>query len=155
MMARAPRNIRTPLKQRWRQFRYVCLPYVVFGLTVAATAWLWQQHAGPSGLSGRVTARRGTIAAGVAAEMLPLPGGQLAQLDLNSVVKKGDVIVMFDTSLLDTSFQPVGFSIVSSNALATSLSHSSPKHRSSSGRKRYERRRTSGQPRRPMTTTEP
>ncbi|MCH8046029.1 MAG: HlyD family efflux transporter periplasmic adaptor subunit [Planctomycetes bacterium] len=100
-MARAPRNIRTPLKQRWRQFRYVCLPYVVFGLTVAATAWLWQQHAGPSGLSGRVTARRGTIAAGVAAEMLPLPGGQLAQLDLNSVVKKGDVIVMFDTSLLE------------------------------------------------------
>lgn len=101
-MARAPRNIRTPLKQRWRQFRYVCLPYVVFGLTVAATAWLWQQHAGPSGLSGRVTARETTIAAGVPAEMLPLPGGQI---DVHSVVKKDQVIVMLDTSLLEKQIE--------------------------------------------------
>ena len=102
-MTVAPGKIRTPLKQQWRQFRYRFLPVVVFSATVAATAWLWQQHAGPSGFPGRAEAKSANITASVSAAILPLPG--IEPLDRDSVVEKNQVIVMFDTTRLDKEIE--------------------------------------------------
>ncbi|MCH8855554.1 MAG: hypothetical protein IIA03_04785, partial [Proteobacteria bacterium] len=108
-MAVALRKIRTPLKQQWRQFRYRFLPVVVFSATVAATAWLWQQHAGPSGLDGRAEAKSANITARVSAAILPLPG--TAPLERNSVVEQGQLIVELDATLLDKQIEGAKFEL--------------------------------------------
>ena len=102
-MARAPRNIRTPLKQRWRQLRYQFLPYVVFGATIAATVMLWQRHAGPSMAFGTVDTKVASITAAVPAPILPLTdeNGRPVVMALNTVVAKGKQLVQLDTTSVE------------------------------------------------------
>ena len=100
------KRIRTPLRQRWRRFRYSILPFVFFAGFAIFTERLWERQVKPMHAVGEVEAVRIDVAAGTNGTLTELGpnrpnwtlfdhverGGIVARLDDNEALAAADTI---------------------------------------------------------------
>ncbi len=86
-------RIPTPLKHRWRRFRYNVLPVFCFLGCIAATLWLWRERGQIPQTIGEVEAVRLPVAAGVDGKLTPLYDSTFTLFDK---VESGEVIARLD-----------------------------------------------------------
>ncbi len=86
-------RIPTPLKHRWRRFRYNVLPVFCFLGCIAATLWLWNERGQIPQTIGEVEAVRLLVAAGVDGTLTPLYDKTFTRFDR---VESGEVIARLD-----------------------------------------------------------
>ena len=91
-------RIRTPLKQRWRRFRYGVLPPLSFLACVALTLWLWQRQGQLPNAIGEVEVVRLPVAAGVDGKLLPISESQ-PPWELFDTIKNGQLIARLDDAV--------------------------------------------------------
>jgi multidrug resistance efflux pump len=90
-----------PWAQRWNDIRLRVAPFVVFGVAVVCTAWLWNKNWGPMTFVGEVQSPQATVACPQA--------GYLTEVSVEKYgeVRKGDVVAVVRV----TSDQTLGASL--------------------------------------------
>ncbi|MCL4177464.1 MAG: HlyD family efflux transporter periplasmic adaptor subunit [Verrucomicrobia bacterium] len=81
-----------PWAQRWNDFRLRAMPFVVFGVALVCTAWLWNKNWGPMTFVGEVEGPRATVVCTQA--------GYLAEVGVEqyAAVRRGDVVAVVRVS---------------------------------------------------------
>jgi multidrug resistance efflux pump len=90
-----------PWAQRWNDIRLRVAPFVVFGVAVVCTAWLWNKNWGPMTFVGEVQSPRATVACPQAGYLTEVSVEQYGE------VRKGDVVAVVRV----TSDQTMGASL--------------------------------------------
>lgn len=90
-----------PWAQRWNDIRLRVAPFVVFGVAVVCTAWLWNKNWGPMTFVGEVQSPRATVACPQAGYLTEVSVEQYGE------VQKGDVVAVVRV----TSDQTMGASL--------------------------------------------
>ncbi len=93
-------RIPTPLKHRWRRFRYNVLPVFCFLACIAATLWLWNERGRIPQTIGEVEAVRLPVAAGVDGKLAPLYRKPFTLFDK---VQGNEIIARLDDSFARAS----------------------------------------------------
>ncbi len=93
-------RIPTPLKHRWRRFRYNVLPVLCFLACIAATLWLWNERGRIPQTIGEVEAVRLPVAAGVDGKLAPLYRKPFTLFDR---VQGNEIIARLDDSIARAS----------------------------------------------------